>query len=80
MIWIFLGASPGLNISGDARAQSLWQTLSNGKTQAQQSLSKLDHIMLSLLQDELKVSIHPLEIEQFTRQSSQLKTDVQHLE
>ncbi|MCG7545220.1 SCP2 sterol-binding domain-containing protein [Pseudoalteromonas sp. MM17-2] len=65
---------------GDAPAQLLWQTLSKGKAQAQQSLTKLDHIVPTLLQDELKVSIHPLELEQFTRQSRQLKSDVQHLE
>lgn len=65
---------------GDAPAQLLWQAVSQGKARALEAQGKLDHILLTLLQDELKVSIHPLELTQFTRQNRQLKSDVQQLE
>lgn len=65
---------------GDAPAQLLWQTLNKSKMHVQENKGKLDHIVLTLLQDELKVAIHPLEVEQFTRQNRQLKTDIHALE
>ncbi|MEO2269034.1 ubiquinone biosynthesis accessory factor UbiJ [Pseudoalteromonas pernae] len=65
---------------GDAPAQLVWQQLNKGKQLVQQNQGKLDHIVITLLQDELKVAIHPLEAEQFTRQNRQLKSDMQMLE
>ncbi|MFY8275295.1 ubiquinone biosynthesis accessory factor UbiJ [Pseudoalteromonas sp. SSDWG2] len=65
---------------GDAPAQLLWQSISKTKQQFQDNKGKVDHIVLTLLQDELKVAIHPLEIEQFTRKNRQLKNDLQQLE
>ncbi|WP_462156730.1 ubiquinone biosynthesis accessory factor UbiJ [Pseudoalteromonas sp. GB56] len=68
------------NYIGDAPAQLLWQQLGKGKQLFLQNQGKVDHIVITLLQDELKVAIHPLEVEQFTRQNRQLKSDMQMLE
>ena len=61
---------------GDAPAQLLHQGIQQGKQHATQSVKKLDYMLTTLLQDELKVAIHPLELQQFKAANQQLSDDL----
>ncbi|XKF03155.1 SCP2 sterol-binding domain-containing protein [Pseudoalteromonas mariniglutinosa] len=65
---------------GDAAAQQCWQTLSTLLTRGNDNKKKLESTLTSLCQDELAVSIHPLELAQFKQQNRDLKGRVSQLE
>lgn len=65
---------------GDAPAQQLWQTLQSTKQQGIYADKKIASTLSQLCQDELKVAIHPLELEQFKQQTRSLKGQVAQLE
>lgn len=65
---------------GDAPAQQLWYAIRNAKRQGLIVDKKLAVTLTQLCQDELKVTIHPLELDQFKLQTRQLKGQVAQLE
>ncbi|OUS73814.1 ubiquinone carrier protein [Pseudoalteromonas sp. A601] len=65
---------------GDAPAQQLWQIMQRAKHQALVTDNKVTATLTQLCQDELKVTIHPLELDQFKQQTRQLKGQVAQLE
>lgn len=65
---------------GDAPAQQLCDGLSNVKQVATSHQKWLAKTWTELCQDELKVTIHPLELEQFTEHTRALKQHVDSLE
>ncbi|MFC0117464.1 SCP2 domain-containing protein [Pseudoalteromonas xiamenensis] len=68
------------NYLGDAPAQQLFDFMVNTKNQGQKHAGSLRQILTQLCQDELKVTIHPLELVQFTEHTRQLKQQVDSLE
>lgn len=64
---------------GDAPAQAVYQGVQHANTQVKSNASKVAEQFTSLMQDELKVTIHPLELTVFTQQNRQLKTAVDAL-
>lgn len=65
---------------GDAPAQQLCDSLNNAKQVAITHQNWLAKTWTELCQDELKVTIHPLELEQFTEHTRALKQHVDSLE
>lgn len=65
---------------GDAPAQQLWQIMQSAKRQGLVTDKKVAAALTQLCQDELKVTIHPLELDQFKQQTRQLKGQVAQLE
>ena len=65
---------------GDAPAQQLWLSLQTLKTRGAQMKGKLEKTLTTLCQDELAVTIHPLELAEFKQQNRQLKSQVSQLE
>lgn len=65
---------------GDAGAQQLHLLMQALKKQNTKSFKELSTTITSLCQDELKVTIHPLELEQFKQQNRQLKSQTAQLE
>lgn len=65
---------------GDAPAQQLWLSLQTLKRRGSQTKSKLENTLTTLCQDELAVTIHPLELAEFKQQNRQLKSQVSQLE
>ncbi|MDN3378757.1 MULTISPECIES: SCP2 sterol-binding domain-containing protein [unclassified Pseudoalteromonas] len=65
---------------GDAPAQQLWQIMQSAKHQGLVTDNKVTATLTQLCQDELKVTIHPLELDQFKQQTRQLKGQVAQLE
>jgi len=65
---------------GDAGAQQLHLLMQALKKQQTKSFKELSTTITSLCQDELKVTIHPLELEQFKQQNRQLKSQTAQLE
>ncbi|MBB1292424.1 SCP2 domain-containing protein [Pseudoalteromonas sp. SR41-4] len=65
---------------GDAAAQQLWKLVKQTQQQSQKANKKLSTTLTTLCQDELKVTIHPLELEQFKQHTRQLKAHVAQLE
>jgi ubiquinone biosynthesis protein UbiJ len=65
---------------GDAPAQQLWLSLQTLKTRGTQMKGKLEKTLTTLCQDELAVTIHPLELAEFKQQNRQLKSQVSQLE
>lgn len=68
------------NYFGDAGAQQLHLVIQKLKTQNTKSLAQLSNTITTLCQDELNVTIHPLELEQFKQQNRQLKSQTAQLE
>ncbi|TMP02682.1 ubiquinone carrier protein [Pseudoalteromonas sp. S3178] len=68
------------NYIGDAPAQLLFQNLTMLKHQGAKAHSKISSMLTSLCQDELAVTIHPLELEQFKQQNRALKSKVAAVE
>ncbi|WP_394193238.1 SCP2 domain-containing protein [Pseudoalteromonas atlantica] len=65
---------------GDAPAQQLWLSLKSVQQKGQAADKKLATTLSQLCQDELKVTIHPIELEQFKQHTRQLKGHVAQLE
>ena len=65
---------------GDAPAQQLWLSFQALKRRSSQTKSKLENTLTTLCQDELSVTIHPLELAEFKQQNRQLKSQVSQLE
>ncbi|GGE97906.1 MAG: SCP2 sterol-binding domain-containing protein [Pseudomonadota bacterium] len=65
---------------GDAPAQQLWLSFQALKRRGSQTKSKLENTLTTLCQDELSVTIHPLELAEFKQQNRQLKSQVSQLE
>ncbi|MDP2633468.1 MULTISPECIES: SCP2 sterol-binding domain-containing protein [unclassified Pseudoalteromonas] len=65
---------------GDAPAQQLWLSLKSAQQKGQAADEKLATTLSQLCQDELKVTIHPIELEQFKQHTRQLKGSVAQLE
>ncbi|MFC3034279.1 SCP2 domain-containing protein [Pseudoalteromonas fenneropenaei] len=65
---------------GDAPAQQLWQLLQQGRSHATVQHGLFTQTLTQLCQDELKVAIHPLELQQFTSLTRTLKAQVDKLE
>lgn len=65
---------------GDAPAQQLWLSIQALKRRSSQTKSKLENTLTTLCQDELAVTIHPLELAEFKQQNRQLKSQVSQLE
>ena len=65
---------------GDAPAQQLWLSIQALKRRGSQTKSKLESTLTTLCQDELAVTIHPLELAEFKQQNRQLKSQVSQLE
>ncbi len=65
---------------GDAPAQQLWLSIQALKRRGSQTKSKLENTLTTLCQDELAVTIHPLELAEFKQQNRQLKSQVSQLE
>ena len=65
---------------GDAPAQQLWLSIQALKRRSSQTKSKLENTLTTLCQDELAVTIHPLELAIFKQQNRQLKSQVSQLE
>lgn len=65
---------------GDAGAQQLHLIIQKLKNQNTKSLAQLSNTITSLCQDELNVTIHPLELEQLKKQNRQLKSRTAQLE
>ena len=68
------------NYIGDAPAQLLFQNLTMLKHQGAKAHSKISSMLTSLCQDELAVTIHPLELEQFKQKNRELKGQVAAVE
>ncbi|MDO6837221.1 SCP2 sterol-binding domain-containing protein [Pseudoalteromonas carrageenovora] len=65
---------------GDAPAQLLFQNLTMLKHQGSKAHSKISSMLSSLFQDELAITIHPLELEQFKQKNRELKVQVAAVE
>jgi ubiquinone biosynthesis protein UbiJ len=65
---------------GDAVAQQLVQHVRAAKHRSKHVKQTLTNTTQGLFQDELKVTIHPLELEQFKAHTRQLKQQTAHLE
>ena len=65
---------------GDAPAQQLYLHLQSLKQQGKKAKSQLDNTFISVCQDELAITIHPLELEQFKQQNRALKGQVAAIE
>ena len=65
---------------GDAPAQQLWLSLKDVQQKGLTADKKLTTTLSQLCQDELKVTIHPIELEQFKQHTRQLKGSVAQLE
>lgn len=65
---------------GDAPAQQLWLSLQAMKRHGVNVKNKLENTLTTLCQDELAVTIHPLELAEFKQQNRQLKNQVSQLE
>jgi ubiquinone biosynthesis protein UbiJ len=65
---------------GDAPAQQLYMHLTSLKHQGSKVTAKLSSTLTSLFQDELAVTIHPLELAQFKQQNRELKGQVAAIE
>ncbi|NOU51202.1 ubiquinone carrier protein [Pseudoalteromonas sp. JBTF-M23] len=65
---------------GDAGAQQLMQHCQSVKSRSQQLSKVLKSTATELLQDELKVTIHPLEMAQFKAHTRELKQRTAQLE
>lgn len=65
---------------GDAPAQHLCDGLNKTKLKAQTQQKWLAKTWTELCQDELKITIHPIELEQFTEHTRALKQHVDSLE
>lgn len=65
---------------GDAPAQQVWQLITQLKSQGDKTQLKLNNTITHLCQDELAVTIHPIELEQFKQHTRQLKGQVAQLE
>ena len=65
---------------GDAPAQQLWLSIQALKRRGSQTKSKLENTLTTLCQDELAVTIHPLELAEFKQQNRQLRSQVSQLE
>lgn len=65
---------------GDAPAQQLYLHLQSLKQQGKKAKSQLDSTFISVCQDELAITIHPLELEQFKQQNRALKGQVAAIE
>jgi ubiquinone biosynthesis protein UbiJ len=61
---------------GDAPAQQLYLQLTSLKQQGSKVKKQLSTTLTSLCQDELAITIHPLELEQFKQQNRVLKSQV----
>ncbi|MEL0634281.1 SCP2 sterol-binding domain-containing protein [Pseudoalteromonas carrageenovora] len=68
------------NYIGDAPAQLLFQNLTMLKHQGTKAHTKISTMLSSLFQDELAITIHPLELEQFKQQNRALKSKVAAVE
>jgi len=68
------------NYIGDAPAQLLFQNLTMLKHQGAKAHSKISSMLSSLFQDELAITIHPLELEQFKQKNRELKGQVAAVE
>jgi ubiquinone biosynthesis protein UbiJ len=85
----YSSAFSGLNIDwpeqlstyiGDAPAQQLYLQLKMLKQQGIKAQTKLSATLTSLCQDELAITIHPLELEKFKQQNRELKGQVAAVE
>ena len=65
---------------GDAPAQQIWALLQQAQQQGKKTSKQLATTITALCQDELKVTIHPLELEQFKQHTRQLKSHTAQLE
>lgn len=65
---------------GDAPAQQLYSHFQSFKQQGKKAKSQLDSTLISLFQDELAITIHPLELAQFKQQNRALKSQVAAIE
>ncbi|MEM6983460.1 MAG: SCP2 sterol-binding domain-containing protein [Pseudomonadota bacterium] len=65
---------------GDAPAQQLYLHFQSFKQQGKKAKSQLDSTLISLFQDELAITIHPLELAQFKQQNRALKSQVAAVE
>lgn len=65
---------------GDAPAQQLYLHLQSLKQQGKKAISQLANTLTSLCQDELAITIHPLELEQFKQKNRALKNQVAAME
>ncbi|WP_372761461.1 SCP2 domain-containing protein [Pseudoalteromonas sp.] len=65
---------------GDAPAQQLYVHLTTLQQHGKKAQLQLSSMLTSLCQDELAVTIHPLELEQFKQQNRELKGQVAALE
>ena len=65
---------------GDAPAQQLYLHLQSLQQQSKKAKSQLDSTLISLCQDELAITIHPLELVQFKQQNRALKSQVAAIE
>ncbi|MCF2859697.1 SCP2 sterol-binding domain-containing protein [Pseudoalteromonas sp. SMS1] len=65
---------------GDAGAQHLVNTIGQGKSRAQKHCETFEDIFTQLCQDELNVTVHPLELEQFKSQTRALSQHLSALE
>lgn len=65
---------------GDGPAYTLTNFLQNAKLQSEQQIVYSKNTLTTLLQDELRVSIHPLEAQLFKQQCRHLQQDVAQLE
>ncbi|KTF11736.1 SCP2 sterol-binding domain-containing protein [Pseudoalteromonas carrageenovora] len=65
---------------GDAPAQLLFQNLTMLKHQGAKAHLKISSMFSSLFQDELAITIHPLELEQFKQKNRELKGQVAAVE
>ena len=68
------------NYIGDAPAQLLFQNLTMLKHQGAKAHTKISTMLSSLFQDELAITIHPLELEQFKQQNRALKSKIAAVE
>ncbi|TQF72480.1 ubiquinone biosynthesis accessory factor UbiJ [Pseudoalteromonas luteoviolacea] len=65
---------------GDAGAQQLVNSLGQSKAHAQKHCETFEQIFTQLCQDELNVTVHPLELEQFKSQTRALSQQLTALE
>ena len=65
---------------GDAASHKLFRLITQTQQQASTSLKKCQSTLTALMQDELKVAIHPIELSQFKEQNRALKAQCAQLE
>ena len=65
---------------GDAPAQQLYLHLKELKQKSSKTNTKISTMLTSLCQDELAITIHPLELEQFKQKNRELKGQVAAVE